>query len=67
MMFERWMAKFLRKRGWVVFYLDEPARFCRDDFCWLRLFEEERIKEEVRELERSIPYSLRRIFKRDLP
>jgi hypothetical protein len=42
----RWMATFLRRRGWVVFYLDERVRFCvrRDppemDGCWLRLYQE---------------------------
>ena len=34
----RMMMRFLRKRGWVVFYLDEQARACQDDFCWLKLY-----------------------------
>jgi hypothetical protein len=37
---QRLMARFLRKRGWVVFYLDKQARHCSDDFCWLKLYEE---------------------------
>lgn len=30
----RWMMRYLQRRGWVVFYLDERARFCRS-ICWL--------------------------------
>lgn len=30
----RWMARFLRRRGWVVFYLDDPCRHCTA-VCWL--------------------------------
>lgn len=37
---ERLMCNFLRKRGWVVFYLDKPIRHCIDGFCWLKLYEE---------------------------
>ena len=29
----RVMARFLRNRGWVVFYLEEEARVCANDFC----------------------------------
>ena len=37
---ERWMARFLRNRGWVVFYLDPHARLCSSlDCCWMRLYE----------------------------
>ena len=32
---ERWMMRFLQKRGWVVFYLEEPARECRA-VCWMK-------------------------------
>lgn len=35
----RIMAKYLRKRGWVVFYLEEEARTCKD-MCWLKLYQE---------------------------
>ena len=33
----RWMAHWLRKRGWVVFYLDPCNRECRST-CWLKLY-----------------------------
>lgn len=36
------MRKFLEKRGWVVFYLDEASRTCGGDICWLKLYQEER-------------------------
>lgn len=36
----RVMAKFLRKRGWVAFYLEEQARKCKG-MCWLELYEAE--------------------------
>ena len=35
----RLMARFLRKRGWVAFYLDEEARQCKG-MCWLGLYQE---------------------------
>ena len=34
----RIMARFLQKRGWVVFYLEEEARTCGKDMCWLKLY-----------------------------
>lgn len=37
---ERILAKFLRKRGWVVFYLEKQHRTC-DGMCWLKLYESE--------------------------
>ena len=36
----RIMARFLRKRGWVVFYLEERARTCNEGTCWLKLYQE---------------------------
>ena len=33
----RVMARFLIKRGWIVFYLEEEARTC-NGVCWLRLY-----------------------------
>ncbi len=42
----RWMARYLRRRGWVCFYLDEQARTCpaatgRPPFdCWLALYQQ---------------------------
>lgn len=35
----RIMMRFLRKRGWVVFYLEPKARTCNDGVCWLKLYE----------------------------
>ena len=37
----RIMANFLRKRGWVVFYLKEQYRTCDKECCWLKLYQEE--------------------------
>jgi len=41
----RWMARFLERRGWVVFYLDERAQFCpalkadqSPADCWMALW-----------------------------
>lgn len=36
----RLMAKFLRKRGWVVFYLEEEHRTCKGQ-CWIDLYQAE--------------------------
>jgi hypothetical protein len=36
----RIMANFLRKRGWVVFYLEEQLRCCHND-CWLQVYQNE--------------------------
>lgn len=38
------MAKFLRRRGWVVFYLPEDQRECKRGSCWLRLCKSEQKK-----------------------
>lgn len=32
----RLMSRFLRTRGWVVFYLPEESRECKD-MCWMKL------------------------------
>jgi hypothetical protein len=37
---QRIMARFLRKRNWVVFYLEEEHREC-NDVCWLKLYRAE--------------------------
>jgi len=37
---QQWMMEYLRKRGWVVFYLDKEHRTCSKDTCWLRLYED---------------------------
>lgn len=55
---ERLLARWLKRRGWVVFWLDEPVRRCwvsdgtdsggqrlarpDRDNCWLALYEAER-------------------------
>ena len=36
---ERLLARFLRRRGWVVFYLEEQSRVCNGDTCWLKLYQ----------------------------
>ena len=36
----RIMMRYLRKRGWVVFYLDERSRHCSEGTCWLKLYQE---------------------------
>jgi hypothetical protein len=36
----RWVAAWLRRRGWVCFYLDEAARHCGPGGCWLQLYRE---------------------------
>ncbi len=36
----RIMMNYLRKRGWVVFYLEENVRECRN-MCWLKLYKDQ--------------------------
>ena len=36
----RIMMRYLRKRGWVVFYLEKEHRKCNGQ-CWLELYESE--------------------------
>jgi len=38
----RIMMRYLRKRGWVVFYLPKENRECTDGLCWLKLYQEGR-------------------------
>lgn len=38
---DRWMAERLRRRGWIVFWLDEPSRVCRT-ICWMNEYEQYR-------------------------
>jgi hypothetical protein len=49
----RIMARYLEKRGWVVFYLDEDVRTC-SDVCWLGLYEAQRRKESEKEVYRVV-------------
>ena len=37
----RIMMRYLRKRGWVVFYLEKEHRHCDNELCWLKLYETE--------------------------
>ena len=37
----RLMAWYLRRRNWVVFYLEPQYRKCRGGVCWLELYENE--------------------------
>jgi len=34
-------ARFLRRCGWVVFYLPEDQRECKEGSCWLKLYSSE--------------------------
>ena len=34
----RIMMRYLRKRGWVVFYLEPKYRVCDKECCWLQLY-----------------------------
>ena len=44
-MIDRLLMRYLRWRGWVVFWLDEDARICSDlSCCWMRIYEEHRKK-----------------------
>jgi len=39
----RIMMRYLRNRGWVVFYLEEKNREC-NGMCWLKLYREQEDK-----------------------
>lgn len=49
----RMMARFLRKRGWVVFYLEEQVRECKG-MCWLKLYKTEEITHEIERRSRRL-------------
>ncbi len=40
----RIMMRYLRTRGWVVFYLEPAHRKCNKGVCWLSLYESEQRK-----------------------
>lgn len=40
----RIMMSYLRKRGWVVFYLEPKYRKCDNECCWLKLYEAELVR-----------------------
>jgi len=46
---EQRMSIYLKRRGWVVFYLEERSRHCADGTCWLTLYqsEEKRDREKL--------------------
>lgn len=52
----RIMMRYLRKRGWVVFYLEPKHRVCHklgdDRCCWLKLYRAHQI-EGIKYLTRS--------------
>jgi len=35
----RILARFLRKHGWVVFYLEPEFRKCSNPDCWINAYE----------------------------
>ena len=35
----RWMMRYLQRRGWVVFYLDEQSRQC-NAVCWMESYQQ---------------------------
>ena len=39
----RIMMRYLRKRGWVVFYLEPEHRKCDKQCCWLKLYKKEHV------------------------
>lgn len=41
MLLQQFMMRYLRKRNWVVFYLEERARKCTGETCWLRLYQDQ--------------------------
>lgn len=43
---QRWAAKWLKRRGWVCFYLDQEYRTCNGGTCWLRLYQDGERREQ---------------------
>jgi len=41
---QKLMMNYLKKRGWVVFYLEPEARHCKN-MCWLKLWEQEELRD----------------------
>lgn len=48
MKIQQFMMRYLRKRGWVVFFLEERARTCNEGVCWMKLYQAE-IKKDDKE------------------
>lgn len=50
----RIMMRYLRKRGWVVFYLEEQYRKqCKNNECWLNLYYAEQKQKRSRVVKRQ--------------
>ena len=48
---QRVVARWLERRGWCVFYLEDQARTCNGQgVCWLSLYEQGRKQTKTREL-----------------
>jgi hypothetical protein len=51
-MFDRILVRYLSKRGWIVFWLDEPTRYCSahikapDHVCWLSVYDDSQQRSE---------------------
>ena len=41
---QQWMMRYLRKRNWVVFFLEPEYRGCNAT-CWMKLYEAEMKRE----------------------
>lgn len=42
------LMRYLRRRGWVVFWLDKQARHCGYAGCWLEMYESQQPKTAAR-------------------
>lgn len=61
-MHHRWMMRYLRKRGWVVFYLEGPCRQCvTHEGCWLALYQAEEARENTEKSDRVAAAFLREV------
>lgn len=44
---QQWMARYMRRRGWAVFYLDPSARECRQGWCWMQEYQAQQNRERL--------------------
>lgn len=36
---QQWMMRYLRRKGWIVFWLDPISRTCNSpEVCWLQVY-----------------------------
>jgi hypothetical protein len=56
---ERIMVRYLRKKGWVVFWLDKESRVCNEGTCWLQLYEDAMKYEEENKTSKISLFSLK--------